>query len=86
MLLENSNEVFIMLFADVLDTEVFNSEREADRAPFMRPKVRCDLTLFVALLVESFSSSCLAIRPTCGRPYIPCVDFFFKVVVGDNVL
>ena len=43
-----------MLFADVLGTEVVNAEREGDRAPCVRPKTRCERTLFVALLVESF--------------------------------
>ena len=46
-----------MLFVDVLDAKVVNTDREADRAPFVRPKTRCDFTLFVALLVESFFRS-----------------------------
>ena len=41
VLLDNSYEVVIMLFADVLDTKVVNTDREADRAPFVRPKTRC---------------------------------------------
>ena len=54
VLLENSHEVASMLFADVLNNGVVNAEREADMAPFMHPKTRCDFTLVVALLVESF--------------------------------
>ena len=41
VLLENSDEVVIMFFADVLNTKVVNTDREADRAPFVRPKTRC---------------------------------------------
>ena len=51
---EDSDKVVSMLFASLIDTKVVNAEREGDRAPFVRPKTRCECTLFVALLVESF--------------------------------
>ena len=60
MLLENSNEVVSILFTNVLYTKVVNAEREADRAPFMRPETRCECTLFVSLIVESFFEQLLS--------------------------
>ena len=54
MLLENSHEVATMLFANVLDTKVVNTEREANRTQVVCPITWSDLVLFVTPLVEPF--------------------------------
>ena len=51
---EDIVEVVRMLFSDVLDTKVVNAYREVDRSPCVHPNTRCECTLFVALLIESF--------------------------------
>ena len=95
MLAEDRDEVVSMLFSDVLDTKVVKTEREVDRTSCVRPKTRCECSLFVALLVESFFEQLLGyqagvwetVQSLCDFYVYRAVggEFFFEVVVGDNI-
>ena len=43
-----------MLFANVFDAVIVNTEEEANRTPFVSPKARSELALLVAVFVEAF--------------------------------
>ena len=42
-----------MLFVNVFDAEVVNTEGETDGAPFVGPKIWCERALLVAVFVEA---------------------------------
>ena len=54
VLVQDSDEVANMFFADILHSKVVHYKGEADRAPFVLPEACCDFTLVVASFVETF--------------------------------
>ena len=51
--LYNLNEVLGMLIIDVFDAKIVDYKGEADGAPFMRPKSRCEFALVITVLGQT---------------------------------